>query len=162
MTTGEASTHFKVPVTAEHRAVCLGPDGIAMHVIRVIKMIQGRWKLPILFRLLPIQPCGLLRSSSRCTAASTTQSLRRRGASNEFGQRAGRPRWSRQVRVSSSTSGRPGGNEPPAYVVDNLGNDLRHARTASVDSTCTNGRDRETVVQDGSACSTMHSLGTDP
>jgi hypothetical protein len=99
MTTGEASTHFKVPVTAEHRAVCLGPDGIAMHVIRVIKMIQGRWKLPILFRILPIQPCGLLRSSSRCTAASTTQSLRRRGASNEFGQRAGRPRWSRQVRV---------------------------------------------------------------
>jgi DNA-binding HxlR family transcriptional regulator len=48
---GEASTHFNVPVTAEHRGACLGPDGAAEHVIRVIRMVQGRWKLPILFRL---------------------------------------------------------------------------------------------------------------
>ena len=51
MTLSETSTHFKVPVAAEHRDACLGPDGTAEHVIRVIRMIQGRWKLPILFRL---------------------------------------------------------------------------------------------------------------
>jgi DNA-binding HxlR family transcriptional regulator len=51
MTVIETSTHFKVPVAAEQRDACLGPDGTAEHVIRVIKMIQGRWKLPILFRL---------------------------------------------------------------------------------------------------------------
>lgn len=37
--------------TAEERKVCLGPDGAVAHVSRVIRMIQGRWKLPILFRL---------------------------------------------------------------------------------------------------------------
>ncbi len=41
MTTRQTSTHFKVPVTPEHRAACLGPDGTAVHVIRVIRMIQG-------------------------------------------------------------------------------------------------------------------------
>ena len=51
MTLSETSTHFKVPITAEHRDACLGPDGTSEHVIRVIRMIQGRWKLPILFRL---------------------------------------------------------------------------------------------------------------
>ncbi len=48
---GETSTHDKVPITSEHRAACLGPDGAAEHVIRMIRMVQGRWKLPILFRL---------------------------------------------------------------------------------------------------------------
>lgn len=49
----ETSTHFFVPtpVDAEARASCLGPDGAVDHVRRVIHMIQGRWKLPILFRL---------------------------------------------------------------------------------------------------------------
>ena len=51
MMSEETSTHFNVPVTAEHRNACLGPDGAAEHVIRVVRMIQGRWKLPILFRL---------------------------------------------------------------------------------------------------------------
>jgi DNA-binding HxlR family transcriptional regulator len=51
VTVNETSTHFKVPVTAEHREACLGPEGTAGHVIRVIRMVQGRWKLPILFRL---------------------------------------------------------------------------------------------------------------
>lgn len=45
------STHLFVPIAQEDRAVCLGPDGAVAHVSRVIRMIQGRWKLPILFRL---------------------------------------------------------------------------------------------------------------
>ena len=47
------STHFFVPtdISPEQRASCLGPDGAVAHVSRVIRMIQGRWKLPILFRL---------------------------------------------------------------------------------------------------------------
>lgn len=51
----ETSTHFIVPsatlVDAAARATCLGPDGAVAHVTNVIRMIQGRWKLPILFRL---------------------------------------------------------------------------------------------------------------
>ena len=46
----ETSTHLYVP-TAPERDVCLGPEGSVAHVARVIRMIQGRWKLPILFRL---------------------------------------------------------------------------------------------------------------
>lgn len=46
----ETSTHLFVP-TAEERAACLGPDGAVAHVSRVMRMISGRWKLPILFRL---------------------------------------------------------------------------------------------------------------
>ena len=45
----KTSTHFKVP--AEHRSACLGPDGAVAHVTRVVRMVQGRWKLAILFRL---------------------------------------------------------------------------------------------------------------
>jgi DNA-binding HxlR family transcriptional regulator len=48
---GETSTHFKVPAAYEERSVCLGPEGSVAHVSRVVRMIQGRWKLPILFRL---------------------------------------------------------------------------------------------------------------
>jgi DNA-binding HxlR family transcriptional regulator len=79
MTTGEASTHFKVPVTAEHRAVCLGPDGTAMHVIRVIKMMQGRWKLPILFRLFAdptMRSSRLIRDMPGISQKMLTQHLR--------------------------------------------------------------------------------------
>ena len=50
----QTSTHLFVPIevsSAQHRANCLGPDGAVAHVSRVIRMIQGRWKLPILFRL---------------------------------------------------------------------------------------------------------------
>ncbi|GHD18569.1 ArsR family transcriptional regulator [Tianweitania populi] len=35
----------------EAREECIGPDGSVTHVKRVIAMISGRWKLPILFRL---------------------------------------------------------------------------------------------------------------
>lgn len=47
----ENSTHLYVPIPQEARQVCLGPEGSVMHVARVVQMIQGRWKLPILFRL---------------------------------------------------------------------------------------------------------------
>jgi DNA-binding HxlR family transcriptional regulator len=47
----ETSTHFYVPIIQEQREICLGPEGSAWHVARVIRMIQSRWKLPILFRL---------------------------------------------------------------------------------------------------------------
>ena len=47
----EAITHLKVPVEREPREVCLGPDGSVRHVARVLRMISGRWKLHILFRL---------------------------------------------------------------------------------------------------------------
>lgn len=45
------SMHFHVPIPQDQRDACLGPDGSVAHVSRVIRMIQGRWKLPILFRL---------------------------------------------------------------------------------------------------------------
>ncbi|EGJ22087.1 ArsR family transcriptional regulator [Cereibacter sphaeroides WS8N] len=44
-------THKKVPVAEFDRSACLGPDGAVAHVARCLKMISGRWKLPILFRL---------------------------------------------------------------------------------------------------------------
>ena len=47
----DASTHLKVPVPREARSACLGPDGAVAHVTRTLRMIGGRWKLPILFRL---------------------------------------------------------------------------------------------------------------
>lgn len=47
----KTSTHLYVPIPQEEREICLGPEGSVAHVARVIRMIQGRWKLPILFRL---------------------------------------------------------------------------------------------------------------
>jgi DNA-binding HxlR family transcriptional regulator len=44
-------THLKVPAGYEERSVCLGPDGAVAHVTKVMSMVSGRWKLPILFRL---------------------------------------------------------------------------------------------------------------
>lgn len=79
MTTRETSTHFKVPVTSEHRAACLGPDGTAVHVIRVIRMIQGRWKLPILFRLFAdpaMRSSQLMRDIPDISRKMLTQHLR--------------------------------------------------------------------------------------
>ena len=75
----EASTHFKVPVTTEHRDVCLGPDGTAAHVIRVVRMIQGRWKLPILFRLFAdptMRSSQLMRDMPGISQKMLTQHLR--------------------------------------------------------------------------------------
>jgi DNA-binding HxlR family transcriptional regulator len=47
----ETSTHLYVPIPQEEKEACLGPDGSVAHVTRVIRMIHGRWKLPILLRL---------------------------------------------------------------------------------------------------------------
>ncbi|SDU95192.1 winged helix-turn-helix transcriptional regulator [Pseudomonas mucidolens] len=49
--TDQTSTHFYVPIGEDEREICLGPEGSVAHVSRVVRMIQGRWKLPILFRL---------------------------------------------------------------------------------------------------------------
>lgn len=51
MAMNETITHLKVPIEYEDRSICLGPDGSVAHVGRVLKMLSGRWKLPILFRL---------------------------------------------------------------------------------------------------------------
>ncbi|WP_182551663.1 winged helix-turn-helix transcriptional regulator [Phyllobacterium myrsinacearum] len=47
----ETSTHLIVPIEHEERSACLGPNGSVAHVTRMLRMISGRWKLPILFRL---------------------------------------------------------------------------------------------------------------
>ena len=76
---GETSTHFKVPIVTENRDVCLGPDGTAAHVIRVIRMIQGRWKLPILFRLFAdptLRSSQLIRDIPGISQKMLTQHLR--------------------------------------------------------------------------------------
>lgn len=44
-------THLIVPAQDRDRSVCLGPDGSAAHIARVLAMVSGRWKLSILFRL---------------------------------------------------------------------------------------------------------------
>jgi DNA-binding HxlR family transcriptional regulator len=79
VTVRETSTHLKVPVTPEQRAACLGPDGAAAHVIRVIRMIQGRWKLPILFRLFAdpaMRSSQLMRDMPGISQKMLTQHLR--------------------------------------------------------------------------------------
>ena len=53
-----ASTHHKV--TAPDAPDCLGPDGSAQLVADVFRSLEGRWKLPILFRL---YGAGVLRFS---------------------------------------------------------------------------------------------------
>ena len=75
----EASTHLKVPVVAEQRDACLGPDGAVAHVTRVIRMIQGRWKLPILFRLFAdpaMRSSQLIRDIPGISQKMLTQHLR--------------------------------------------------------------------------------------
>jgi DNA-binding HxlR family transcriptional regulator len=47
----DTSTHLKVSMAREERSVCLGPDGSVAHVTRMLRMVSGRWKLPILFLL---------------------------------------------------------------------------------------------------------------
>lgn len=47
----ETSTHLKVPLGPGERSACLGAGGSAAHVTKVLRMISGRWKLPILFHL---------------------------------------------------------------------------------------------------------------
>ena len=47
----DSITHQKVPVRYEANEQCLGPEGSAAYVARVLKLISGRWTLPIIFRL---------------------------------------------------------------------------------------------------------------
>jgi DNA-binding HxlR family transcriptional regulator len=71
----DAITHFKVPV----EDACLGPDGSVAHVARVLRMISGRWKLPILFRLFAepsIRTSQFLRDIPDISQKMLTQHLR--------------------------------------------------------------------------------------
>jgi DNA-binding HxlR family transcriptional regulator len=75
----EAITHLKVPVEFEKRDVCLGPDGSVAHVAKVLRMISGRWKLPILFRLFAessMRTSQLLRDMPGISQKVLTQHLR--------------------------------------------------------------------------------------
>lgn len=75
----KAITHLKVPVEPEARNVCLGPDGSVTHVNRVLRMIDGRWKLPILFRLFAepsMRSSQLLRDIPNVSQKMLTQHLK--------------------------------------------------------------------------------------
>ncbi|KAB0459216.1 winged helix-turn-helix transcriptional regulator [Agrobacterium radiobacter] len=73
----EAITHLKVPMN--ERSACLGPDGSVAHVGRVLGMLTGRWKLPILFRLFAspsMRSSQFLREMSGISQKVLTQHLR--------------------------------------------------------------------------------------
>lgn len=75
----EAIRHLKVPVGEDDRAACLGVDGSVFHVSRVLRMISGRWKLPILFRLFAepsMRTSHLLRDIPGVSQKMLTQHLR--------------------------------------------------------------------------------------
>ncbi|MGX1306770.1 DNA-binding HxlR family transcriptional regulator [Amorphus suaedae] len=75
----EAIRHLKVPVEEDDRADCLGADGSVFHVTRVLRMISGRWKLPILFRLFAepsMRTFQLLRDIPGVSQKMLTQHLR--------------------------------------------------------------------------------------
>lgn len=60
-------------------AGCLGPEGSASHVARVLRMLAGRWKLPILFRLFAnpaMRNSQLLRELPSISQKMLTQHLR--------------------------------------------------------------------------------------
>jgi DNA-binding HxlR family transcriptional regulator len=46
-----ARTHLEVPTLPASKSLCLGPGGSADLVRSVVAMLDGRWKLDILFRL---------------------------------------------------------------------------------------------------------------
>ncbi|RWC47902.1 MAG: transcriptional regulator [Mesorhizobium sp.] len=74
-----ARTHQKVPVPSNVRIECLGPDGAVAHVIRTLRMISGRWKMPILFRLYAdptMRSSQLLRDIEGISQKMLTQHLR--------------------------------------------------------------------------------------
>lgn len=76
---GETITHLKVPMEREERETCLGPDGSVAHVTRVLRMLGGRWKLPILFRLFAepsLRSSQLLRDMPGVSQKMLTQHLR--------------------------------------------------------------------------------------
>ena len=74
-----ARTHQKVPARKLDRNACLGPDGAVAHVTRCLRMISGRWKLPILFRLYAdemLRSSQLLRDIPDVSQKMLTQHLR--------------------------------------------------------------------------------------
>src|ERR1700735_3695524 len=114
-TMSEAITHLKVPMEREEREVCLGPDGSVAHVTRVLRMISGRWKLPILFRLFAepsMRTSQLLRDIPGISQKMLTQHLRelekeRLVARRDWGEQPprvelGRGRSRRRTRHASS------------------------------------------------------------
>lgn len=75
----EAITHLKVPMEYEEKSTCLGPEGSVAHVTRVLRMLAGRWKLPILFRLFAepsMRSSQLLRDMPGVSQKMLTQHLR--------------------------------------------------------------------------------------
>jgi len=79
MTMDTTITHLKVPSSHDERDFCLGPDGAVAHVSRTMKMIRGRWKLPILFRLYAdpsLRTSQLLRDMPAISQKMLTQHLR--------------------------------------------------------------------------------------
>ncbi len=75
----KAITHLKVPIGHEDRNICLGPDGSVAHVTRVLRMVSGRWKLPILFRLFAepsMRASKLLKDIQGISQKMLTQHLR--------------------------------------------------------------------------------------
>jgi DNA-binding HxlR family transcriptional regulator len=75
----EAIAHFKVLMEYGDRTTCLGPDGSVAHVTRVFRMLSGRWKLPILFRLFAepsVRSSQLLRGMPGISQKMLTQHLR--------------------------------------------------------------------------------------
>ena len=74
-----ARRHQKVPVPQEERAECLGADGAVAHVAQCLRMIRGRWKLQILFRLYAdevLRSSQLLRDIPGVSQKMLTQHLR--------------------------------------------------------------------------------------
>jgi DNA-binding HxlR family transcriptional regulator len=74
-----ARTHQKVPVRKLNRSACLGPDGAVAQVARCLRIISGRWKLPILFRLYAdemLRSSQLLRDIPDVSQKMLTQHLR--------------------------------------------------------------------------------------
>jgi DNA-binding HxlR family transcriptional regulator len=75
----KATTFFEVPLSIDDRNACLGANGSVQHVTRVLKMISGRWKLPILFRLFAepsIRTSQLMRDIDGVSQKMLTQHLR--------------------------------------------------------------------------------------
>ncbi|MBD8553855.1 helix-turn-helix transcriptional regulator [Rhizobium sp. CFBP 8762] len=74
-----AITHQKVPVQILDKAECLGPNGAVALVTQTLRMIGGRWKLPILFRLYDktaMRSSQLLRDIPGISHKMLTQHLR--------------------------------------------------------------------------------------
>lgn len=68
-----------MPVTILDKAACLGPDGAVGLVAQALRMISGRWKLPILFRLYAdpaLRSSHLLRDIPGISQKMLTQHLR--------------------------------------------------------------------------------------